>query len=236
MTRLEARGLTCRFGAVRAVDGVALSLEAGEVLAVLGASGSGKSTLLRILGLLESGDAGEILIDGARVPRPAPLAVRRRFALAQQKTGLLRLRAWENVAFPLRARDAPRDAARERAQAWLSRLGLADRAGAMPETLSGGEAQRIGLARALVTEPDVLLLDEPTNQLDPETTRLVENVLAEERSRGAAIALVTHNLAQARRVADRFVLMREGRVVADGGVEELSDPRADAIAEFVRYA
>lgn len=234
MSVLAARGVSKRYGTLGALDGVDIDVSRGEAVALLGASGSGKSTLLRLLHLIEPPDAGTVLFDGAP-PRDA-LAAIRRMGLVQQKPGLLRMSAWENVAFPLRARGVPRAQARARAVAWLARFGLEQRAEAHASVLSGGEAQRVGLARALAPRPDVLLLDEATNQLDPESARAVEAVLREEAHRGAAVLIVTHSVAQAKRVADRVVFLREGRVVEAGGVATLDAPASEAFARFVAYA
>lgn len=236
--RLEARSVARRYRGVRALDGASLAVDAGEVVAVLGASGSGKSTLVRLLHLLEAPDAGDVLVDGARAPAggPARLALVRRFGFVQQRPGLLRLRAWENVAFPLRARGASRSAARAEALAWLARLGVASRAEALPHALSGGEAQRVGLARALAPRPDALLLDEATNQLDPAAARLVEDLVREEARRGVAVLLVTHSVAQAKRLATRVAFLAEGRVAEEGESSVLDAPRSPALARFVAYA
>lgn len=232
---LEARSLARRYTNVEALRGADLHVQGGEVLAVVGASGAGKSTLLRLLHLLEAPDAGEVLLDGA-APAPDGAAWRaavRRFGLVQQRPGLLRQRAVDNVAFPLRAREVPRAAALASADAWLARLGLAARRDAWPHELSGGEAQRVALARALAPRPDALLFDEATNQLDPASVALVEGVLREERARGCAIVLVTHNLAQVRRIADRVAFLHEGRVAEEGPAPLLDAPATPAFRAFV---
>lgn len=206
---LTAEHVGRTLGGARVLHDVSVEARRDEILCVLGPSGSGKSTLLRLLHLLDAPDSGRVLVDGAPAPveGEAWLATVRRFALVQQTPGLLRATAWENVAFPLRARGVAREEARATAMAWLARVGLSARSGARASTLSGGEAQRVALARALTTRPDVLLLDEATNQLDPESTREVEALLREERVRGCAIVLVTHNVRQARRLADRIAFL-----------------------------
>lgn len=233
---IRAHGLVRRLGGRAVLDGVDLEAHAGETLAVLGASGSGKSTLLRILHLLDEPDEGDLQIEGAPVPRdePSRRAARRRIGLVQQSPGLLRASVVENVAFPLRARGVARPEARRVALNRIAEVGLAQQSDADAAALSGGEAQRVALARALATRPDLLLLlDEPTNQLDPPGVRLVEALLARERARGAALVLVTHDARQARRVADRFVFLREGRVVEAGPVTRLEAPETEALREHV---
>lgn len=234
--RLSCEGLARRYRDVEALRDVTLDARAGEVLAVLGASGSGKSTLLRLLHLLERPDAGVVRLDGEVVPEgPRRLAALRRLALVQQRPGLLRMDALRNAAFATRARGVPRSEAEARALAWLERLGLAARARTPAHRLSGGEAQRVALAGALATRSDALLLDEATNQLDPAGVRLVEGILREEAARGCAVVLVTHQVAQARRVADRFVLLEKGIVAEAGDVSRLDAPQSDALASFLAF-
>ncbi|HEX2021494.1 MAG TPA: ATP-binding cassette domain-containing protein [Candidatus Thermoplasmatota archaeon] len=233
--RVEARGVSRRLGRVDALAGVDLAVGPGESVAVLGASGAGKSTLLRALHLLDPPDAGEVLLDGAPAPRSgaARLAAVRRFALVQQRPGLLRASVIDNVAFPLRARGVARAERRSAARERLAQVGLDALADEPAWRLSGGEAQRVALARALATRPEVLLLDEATNQLDPAWTRRVEALLEAERARGCGLVLVTHNVRQARRVAQRHVLMEAGRVVARGPIADLDAPRGGPLRAFV---
>lgn len=235
---LRAERVGRSFGEVHALHDVALDVRAGETTVVMGASGSGKSTLLRLLGLLDAPTAGRVLLEGREVPPTgaAWLEAVRRIGLVQQRPGLLRATTVENVAFPLRGRGVARRAAEQDATRWLDRLGLASKADARASTLSGGEAQRTALARALVARPDVLLLDEATNQLDGEATRLVEAILREERARGCALVLVSHDVRQARRLADRFLFLVKGRAEASGPRAMLDSPTAPALATFLEYA
>jgi len=218
---LQARGI-----AKWALRDASLSVAAGECVALLGPSGSGKTTLVRILATLLAPESGHVAAP--------PL---RRIGLVQQRPGFLRASTLDNVAYPLRVRGASRATARRVAAERLVALGLAARADAGAWTLSGGEAQRAGLARALVARPDALLLDEATNQLDPEWTRRVEDLLRAERARGCAVLLVTHSVAQARRLADRVALLEEGRIVEEGpAAETLASPRTERLRAFVEMA
>ena len=226
---LEARDVRRTYGSREVLRGVSMALRAGELTALMGPSGSGKSTLVRVLHMLEAPDGGYVCFRG----EPARAEAMRRIALVQQRPGLLRARAWENAAFYLRARGAARPHAEREARACLARLGMAARADTHAHLLSGGEMQRVALARALATRSDALLLDEATNQLDPETARVVEALLAEERARGCAILMVTHSVAQARRLADSVAFLEEGRIVEAGPTgEALARPRLRAYAEW----
>jgi putative ABC transport system ATP-binding protein len=219
--RLEAVGLVKRFGqgpgAVRAVDGVSLSLAAGERVAITGASGSGKSTLLSLLALLERPDAGQVLLDGEPIQAlpEAPLAALRgrRMGIVFQSFRLLpQLNALENVRLPLDLAGLDAADAQARAQRWLERVGLGPRAHHQPSQLSGGEQQRVALARALAPQPGLLLADEPTGNLDSKHGALVGKLLfGLAREQGAALLLVTHDAALARQ-ADRVLPMKDGRL------------------------
>lgn len=235
---LRVERVSRAFGDILALRDVTLEARAGEVLAILGASGSGKSTLVRLMALVDEPTSGRVLLDGVEVPWRGPrwLDAVRRLGLVQQKPGLLRASTLANVAFPLRARGVRRPSAERTARTWLDRLGLAARADARAWTLSGGEAQRAALARALVARPDALLLDEATNQLDPESTRVVEDILREQAARGASVVLVTHSVAQARRIADRIAFFDAGTLAAQGVSHILDDPPTSPLARFLAFA
>jgi len=219
MTRLQAVDLVKHFGPsgarVDAVDGVSLSLGAGECVAVVGASGSGKSTLLSLLALLERPDRGEVCLDGAALGglgESALAALRgRSMGIVFQSFRLLpQLSALQNVRVPLDI--AGDDRADVKARAWLDRVGLTARAGHRPGELSGGEQQRVALARALVREPAVVLADEPSGNLDSANGALMADLLfGLSREQGASLLLVTHDAGLAAR-ADRVLTMRDGRL------------------------
>src|SRR3954468_449081 len=220
MAIVRAAGLVKTFGEGRAarsiLDGAALEVEAGELVAVLGRSGSGKSTLLHVLGGLDRADAGEIevageRVDGASERRLAALR-RRRIGFVFQFFHLLpELSGEANVRLAARVRGAhPR--AGERAGELVERLGLREGAGLAPAQLSGGEQQRFAIARALVNDPAVLLADEPTGNLDPASGHEVLRLLRETADEGRAVLLVTHDDA-ASAAADRVLRLHEGRLV-----------------------
>ena len=202
---LAVRGLSYEAAGVRLLRGVDLTLSAGGVTVILGPNGAGKSLLLRLIhGLIEPA-AGTILWDGA----PLSAELRRRQAMVFQKPVLLRRSVASNVDFALASRGA-RDPARR--DALLRRVGLSGRGRDPARRLSGGEQQRLALARALATGPEVLLLDEPTASLDPASTLTIEEVVARHAASGAKVVFVTHDIAQARRLADDVVFLQAGRV------------------------
>ncbi|MCL6290845.1 ABC transporter ATP-binding protein [Streptomyces sp. 43Y-GA-1] len=205
---VRVEGLTRAFDGRAVIDDLDLTLRAGEFTALLGRSGCGKSTLLRVLAGLDREISGTVLVP-------------RRRAVAFQAPRLMPWkRVWRNVLLGLPGK--PERAVAERA---LAEVGLAERAGAWPKTLSGGEAQRASLARALVREPDLLLLDEPFGALDALTRIKAQQLVAELwQRRGCAVLLVTHDVDEALLLADRALVMREGRIAYDAPVA-LDRPR-----------
>ncbi|MFI5919627.1 ABC transporter ATP-binding protein [Streptomyces anulatus] len=205
---VRVAGLTRAFDGRPVIDDLDLTLRAGEFTALLGRSGCGKSTLLRVLAGLDREISGTVLVP-------------RRRAVAFQAPRLMPWkRVWRNVLLGLPGK--PERAVAERA---LTEVGLAERAGAWPRTLSGGEAQRASLARALVREPDLLLLDEPFGALDALTRIKAQQLVAELwQRRGCAVLLVTHDVDEALLLADRALVMREGRIAYDTPVA-LDRPR-----------
>jgi ABC-type lipoprotein export system ATPase subunit len=220
-TIVQARGLVKTFGrgraAQRVLDGAALDVRAGELVAVVGRSGSGKSTLLHLLGGLDRADAGTIEVAGERVDgrreRDLSRLRARRVGFVFQFFHLVpELSGAENVALAARLPDAAPGAHR-RGLELLERLGLEEAAGRMPHELSGGEQQRIALARALVNDPAVLLADEPTGNLDQAAAVVVLDLLREVADGGRAVVLVTHEDA-ATAAASRVLHLRDGVLVA----------------------
>jgi len=205
--------------AVVALDGVSLTLAEGEKVAIMGPSGSGKSTLLAILGCLDRPTSGEYRLDGEPVSsldddRLSRIRNRRIGFVFQSFHLLPQLTVAENVETPLLYGDVPPAEWRPRSLAVLARVGLAERAEHRPSELSGGEAQRAAIARALVTEPRLLLADEPTGNLDSATGEEIARLLDSLHAEGRTIVLVTHNEILARR-AERMIRLRDGRVEAE---------------------
>ncbi len=223
------------YGTRTVLDIPALTVQRGEILAIMGPSGAGKSTLLRLLALLETPAQGEMLLhlDGERVTAAtASIAQRRRLAMVFQRPALLSRSVRANVAYGLRVRGERNG--HKRIDAALERVSLTHLASAHPRTLSGGEMQRVALARALVLEPHILLLDEPTANLDPYNVRLIEGLIREQHQHGTTIILVTHNIFQARRLATRVVLLLDGALIEEAPAEQFfGSPRDPRTAAFL---
>jgi putative ABC transport system ATP-binding protein len=216
---IEARDVTFAFGQTPALRGASVAVEAGEILAVMGPSGSGKSTLLHCLAGILVPDSGEIIFDGARVDA---MVETQRSSLRRDRFGFVfqfgqlvpELTAVENVALPLLLSGVHRKQALPKASAWFARLGLDGLERRRSGELSGGQAQRVALARGLVAEPRVLFADEPTGALDSLTGEHVMDLLVgAAREQGTTVILVTHE-ARIAAYADREVMVRDGRVNA----------------------
>jgi len=225
---IEARGITKSFGQTQALRGASVAVAAGEILAVMGPSGSGKSTLLHCLAGIFTPDEGEIVFDGQRLDQ---LSEARRTELRRTAFGFVfqfgqlvpELTAADNVALPLLLNRVRRAAAYRQAMSWLARLGLEGRDGRRTGELSGGEAQRVAVARALAIRPKVLFADEPTGSLDSLTGEKVMDLLTGlAREEGTTVVLVTHD-ARVAAYAEREVVVRDGQVTTlepsgtDGG-------------------
>ncbi|MGP0109527.1 MAG: ABC transporter ATP-binding protein [Acidimicrobiales bacterium] len=216
---IEARGLVLSFGETPALRGASLSVERGEVLAVMGPSGSGKSTLLYCLAGILSPDAGEVYFDGQRLDdlreKDRSKLRRDRFGFVFQFGQLVpELTAEENVALPLLLGGMPRGEALNAARGWFERLGLEGMERHRTGEMSGGQSQRVALARGLVAQPDVLFADEPTGSLDSLNGELVMDLLTRTaREQGSTVILVTHE-ARVAAYADREVVVRDGLVTS----------------------
>jgi len=241
--QVSLSNLTKRFGSRLVLGGVNLTIDAGEEVAIIGPSGSGKSTLLRCINGLNTFDDGEVRVGphtlhSGRANDAATLRqVRRLFGMIFQDFQLFpHLTALSNVM------EAPRhvlglaaEEARERGLKLLDRVGLADRVDAYPRELSGGQKQRVAIARAMAMEPRGLLCDEITSTLDPELKGEVLAVLDDLAQDGLTLILVTHEIAFARRAADRIVVLADGQIVEDGPPEQVLDhPQAERTQRFLR--
>ena len=221
---VEVSGLCKDFGTHRVLDDIRLSVDPGEVIAIIGPSGSGKSTLLRCVNLLERPTAGtvrvgDVEIDAARkITRRELLAFRRPIGMVFQSFNLFpHLTVLRNVSIAqervLRRSRAEADAV---SRQLLERVGLAAKADQYPARCSGGQQQRIAIARALALEPELMLFDEPTSALDPELGLEVLNVMQELATAGMTMIVVTHEMHFAESVSDRVIIMADGRIIEEG--------------------
>jgi tungstate transport system ATP-binding protein len=217
------------------LDVPALSVNEGEVLAVIGPNGAGKSTLLRLLGALERPASGELRFRGAPVRPAEALAVRRRMAVVFQDPLLADRSVFDNVALGLRFRHVPAALIAPRVTRWMERFGIGHLAALPARTLSGGEAQRTALARALVLEPELLLLDEPFSALDqPTRERLLQDLRAILRAEATTTVLVTHHRGEALALGDRVAVLMGGRLLQVGLAGEVfRSPTSEEVARFV---
>ena len=223
---------------IKALDGVDLCINHGEVVVIIGPSGSGKSTLLRSLNLLEIPTGGEIYVKGENIlARGADINMhRRRVGMVFQHFNLFpHMTVLRNMTIaPMKLLGKSREAAREQALALLDKVGLRDRADAYPSQLSGGQKQRVAIVRALCMDPEVMLFDEPTSALDPEMVGEVLEVMKSLARDGMTMATVTHEMGFAREVASRVIFMDEGRIVEEGTPEEIFEhPQSDRLKAFL---
>lgn len=220
---IELKTLTKRYGlgdaAFNALDGVNLKIEKGEFIAIMGPSGCGKTTLLNVLGLLDSADDGDYLLDGKAVERLSGATHARirssQIGIVFQSFNLInRLTVLENVALPLTYKGLPRTKRLERASEVLKQFHLQEREYYMPWQLSGGQMQRVAIARALVNEPSIILADEPTGNLDSRSSHVIMEELSELHKKGNTIIMVTHN-PNLTSYASRVINMLDGKIASD---------------------
>jgi polar amino acid transport system ATP-binding protein len=240
---LHVEGVCKRFGSRVVLDGVSLTVQPGETVALIGPSGGGKSTLLRCLNGLTAFDAGAVQVGAHRIDAresgrasPPVLAARRLLGMIFQDFQLFgHLTALGNVIeAPVQVLRLSRAAATERAMALLDRVGLAGHAASYPQQLSGGQKQRVAIARALAMEPRGLLCDEITSALDPELKGEVLDVVARLKGEGLTLILVTHEIGFARRAADRIVVLADGRIIEEGPPAAVLDaPRESRTKQFL---
>ncbi len=235
---LDIRGVVKKFDANPVLRGIDLSVDAHEVVVLIGASGSGKSTLLRTINLLERVDDGQIFVDGQDVtdPRVKGDAVRANIGVVFQHYNLFpHLSVLSNVTLALRkVHGVAKDTANERGLALLDRIGLAAKANDYPDRLSGGQQQRVAIARAIATNPVLLLLDEITSALDPQLVGEVLDLVTELKEQGSTILMATHEIGFARKVADRVVFLKGGVIVEQGPPAQiLENPVEPETQEFL---
>ena len=237
-----------KHGTIKALDGVSVDINRGDVVAIIGPSGSGKSTMLRSMNLLEVPTEGHILFHGVDITQKymqdaSGRKVRVDINLLRQKMGMVfqhfnlfpHKTILQNMTIaPIHVKHMDKDAAEQKAIALLKRVGLEDRADAYPIQLSGGQKQRVAIVRALMMEPEVMLFDEPTSALDPEMVGEVLEVMRELAADGMTMAVVTHEMGFAREVGNRVLFMAGGKLLEEGTPQQIfGSPQNPRLQDFL---
>ncbi|VEI05200.1 methionine ABC transporter ATP-binding protein [Kurthia zopfii] len=224
---------------ITAVDGVNMTINAGEIHGVIGYSGAGKSTLIRCVNLLETPTEGEVIINGQNLMKLSSSElreVRSKVGMIFQHFNLLKtVTVYDNIAIPLKLSGVPKNELKERVEKYLKIVGLEDRASNYPSQLSGGQKQRVAIARALSLEPTILLSDEATSALDPETTESILDLLLKiNRELGITILLITHEMNVIQKICDHVYVMENGSVVEQGSTIDLfTSPQHSTTQKFL---
>ena len=232
---LTLRDVEVRYGDAAVLKIPELNVDRGEILAVIGPNGSGKSTLIRVMGRLQRPERGEVYFHGSNGSRRDALSVRRRIATVFQEPLLLNATVYENAALGLRLRRLDRRETAQRVRPWLERFGIEHLARRRARSLSGGEAQRTSLVRAMALDPELLLLDEPFSALDPPTReQLLLDLETVLRETGVTTVFVTHDRNEAFMLADRIAVLMHGEILQIGRAAQVfTRPADDKIAAFV---
>lgn len=223
---------------VRALNGANLSINEGEVVALVGPSGSGKSTLLRCLNLLQKPTSGKIIYKGEEINRKSKNinAYRTKVGMVFQHFNLFNnMTVLDNMILsPVKVLKIPKEEAIKKALTLLKRVGLEDKANAFPNKLSGGQKQRVAIVREMMMEPEVMLFDEPTSALDPEMVKEVLDVMKELAENGMTMCVVTHEMGFAKNVADRIVFMENGQIIEEDNPKKFfENPDSDRVKDFL---
>ncbi len=242
MPMLEIKNIRKSFGDMNVLKGVDLSVEQGDVVAILGPSGSGKTTLLRCINYLETADAGEMIFDGrkydlAEATSRDMMELRRKTGFVFQNYNLFfNKTALQNVTIGLTvARKISKEEAEKTGRQMLEKVGMGDRCDYYPSQLSGGQQQRVAIARALAANPEIIYFDEPTSALDPELIGEVLAVMRQLASEGRTMIVVTHEMSFARDVSNKVIFMEDGVIVEEGDSREFFEhPKKERTREFLR--
>ncbi|MFW8577062.1 amino acid ABC transporter ATP-binding protein [Enterococcus entomosocium] len=235
---LDIQDLHKTFGSNQVLKGITTTIDQGEVVVVIGPSGSGKSTFLRCLNLLEVPTSGKIFFEGTDItdPKNDLYKMREKMGMVFQNFNLFpNMTVLENITLsPTKVKKVAKSAVDQLAKQLLNDVGLPDKAKAYPQSLSGGQMQRIAIARALAMEPDVMLFDEPTSALDPEMVGEVLSVMQRLAQQGMTMVIVTHEMGFAKEVADRILFMDQGIIMEEGTPEQIFDhPKNPRTIDFL---
>lgn len=227
--------LTKVYGEKKVLDVPELNLEEGSITGIIGPSGAGKSTLLYILNGLEKATSGKIVFDGKELKGDPDIETRRQMSMVFQKPTVFSTTVYENVAYSLKLRGVNKGETADKVLELAKLIGLEDKLKQKAVTLSGGEAQRLSLARAIIHRPKVLLLDEPTANLDPANVAMIEKLILHAKTEyKTSVVVITHNMFQARRLSEKLVFLLSGSIVENGDAHELfSNPKDSRTLDFI---
>jgi tungstate transport system ATP-binding protein len=236
MNLLEIQNLSKQYDGKKILEDINLYLEKGTTLGLIGPTGCGKTTLLRIIDLIETPSSGKIIFNGQEIPKTKKerIDIRRKIGMVFQKPIVFKGTVYDNIGYGLKIRGENKDSYQEKIKYLLDSLGLSGYEDREASTLSGGETQRMALARALVTDPELLLLDEPTANLDPQSTEKIENFMENLRDEGeTTIIIATHNLIQGQHLSDEIAILNK-KIFQIGKPEEVfRKPKSRFVADFV---
>ncbi len=247
-TVLDMRDIVKSYGSFRALDGVSLSVDKGETVAVIGPSGSGKSTLLRCVNGLTRVDSGTIILNGKTLCGPgkdgtAEYAAEKSLRKLISETGMVfqhfnlfpHMTCLRNVTYaPVRVKKVPEEEAEKRGRELLAMVGMDGSEDKYPGQISGGQKQRVAIARGLAMEPDIMLFDEPTSALDPEITGEVLQVIRDLHEKKVTMIVVTHEMGFAREASDRVIFMNQGKITEEGSSDQIfNHPESARLQEFL---
>jgi tungstate transport system ATP-binding protein len=228
---LQLSDIKKSYRTVKALNSISLQMEGGKIIVLLGVNGAGKSTLMRIMAGLEKPDDGQILFNNQNTDSKA---LRQVSTLVFQKTAMFTMNVYDNLAFGLKIRKVPQEEIAKRIPEALQAVRLSGFEKRRAKKLSGGEQQRIALARAFLLDAHVLLLDEPTANLDPNSAIIIEKAIISKKSSQRIIVMATHNLNQARRMADEIVHIHDGEVVEVAKSEDFfENPKSEITRKFI---
>ena len=229
------KALTKEYNGRKVLDIEELEMEKGRITGIIGPSGAGKSTLLYILNGLEQASGGEIFFNGKKINGEPDIEARRKMSMVFQKPTVFNMSVYGNMAYSLKLRGFSKQEIRDRVIELSRFIGMEDKLRQRAVTLSGGEAQRLSLARAIIHRPEVLLLDEPTANLDPANVAMMEKLILHARTEyGTSIIVVTHNMFQAKRLSDNVIFLLNGNVIESGRSDQIfGSPKDTRTLDFI---